>query len=173
MNDMYSVLVQRGAPAPAQADPRDIVRHWPWFRSVCRNGLVMRDTVVDVRMHHKGPIAERVVAGAYEVLEGFERVRMLRDGMRSVMLDAMEQGAFAEAALSLKYDPDPMRPAPVIASQLLDLRRSADAGSDLWSSAPVRDSVLLTVKATVKTMSIAAKSFNHAGLGGLLMIEWE
>jgi hypothetical protein len=44
------------------------------------------------------------------------------------------QGAFAEAALSLKYEPDPARPAPVIASQLLEARRSADGGADLCST---------------------------------------
>jgi hypothetical protein len=104
------------------------------FRYVCSNGLVVGATVSDVRVHHKGPIAERVIAGAYAVLEGFERVRLHRDGMRAVVLDAAEQGAFATAALSLKYEPDPVRPAPVTASQLLEVRRSADGGADLWST---------------------------------------
>lgn len=104
------------------------------FRFVCSNGLVVGDTVAEVRVHHKGSIAERVVAGAYEVREDFERVRMHRDAMRAVVLDAAEQGAFAEAALALKYEPDPMRPAPVPVSQLLHVRRSSDAGSDLWST---------------------------------------
>jgi hypothetical protein len=54
--------------------------------------------------------------------------------MRAVVLDAAEQGAFATAALSLKYEPDPVRPAPVTASQLLEVRRSADGGADLWST---------------------------------------
>jgi hypothetical protein len=51
-----------------------------------------------------------------------------------VVLDAAEQEVFAAAALSLKYEPDPVRPAPVTASQLLDVRRSADGGADLWST---------------------------------------
>lgn len=104
------------------------------FRFVCSNGLVVGDMVADVRVHHKGPIAERVIAGAYEVLEGFERARSQREGMRAVMLDAAEQGVFVQAALSLRYGPDPLRPAPVTAAQLLDVRRSADAGADLWST---------------------------------------
>jgi hypothetical protein len=33
--------------------------------------------------------------------------------------------------------------------------------------------VFLTVKATVQADVDHSKSFNHAGLGGLLMIEWE
>jgi hypothetical protein len=67
---------------------------------------------------------------------GCERsvVREHLDGMRAVGLDAAEQGAFATAALSLKYEPDPARTAPVTASQLLDLRRSAGSGADLWST---------------------------------------
>ena len=104
------------------------------FRHVCSNGLVCGDTLSDVRVQHKGPIAERVVAGAYEVLEGFERVRANRDAMRAVLLDVPEQVAFAQAALSLRYEPSVLRPAPVGAMQLLVPRREADARADLWST---------------------------------------
>jgi len=75
------------------------------LRELCNKGapataVHVRDIAKQIYGLPSCTIAERVVAGAYEVLEGFERVRMQRDGMRSVMLDAMEQGAFAEAALS-------------------------------------------------------------------------
>lgn len=66
----------------------------------------MGDRLADVRVHHKEPIAERVVAGAYAVLEDFEPVQASRDGMRAVVLDAAELGAFAAAALALNYEPD-------------------------------------------------------------------
>lgn len=44
------------------------------FRFVCQNGLVAGDTVADVRVPHKGDVASLVIEGAYEVLQGFERV---------------------------------------------------------------------------------------------------
>src|SRR5690606_35893305 len=53
------------------------------FRFVCSNGLVCGDTVADVRVPHKGDVAGHVIEGAYEVLQGFERVKESRDAMRA------------------------------------------------------------------------------------------
>ena len=101
------------------------------IRFTCQNGLVFGDTFLDVRVPHKGKIAERVVEGAYEILQGFERVEESREAMRAVSLDTGEQEVFARAALSLKYDPK--KPAPVSEEQILEPRRIDDQGSDLWS----------------------------------------
>ena len=101
------------------------------IRFTCQNGLVFGDTFLDVRVPHKGKIAERVVEGAYEILQGFERGEESREAMRAVSLDTGEQEVFARAALSLRYDPE--KPAPVSEGQLLEPRRIEDRGSDLWS----------------------------------------
>jgi hypothetical protein len=103
------------------------------FRYVCSNGLVVGDTVSDGGAPQGADRRARDCRGVFGA-RGFERVRLHRDGMRAVVLDAAEQGAFATAALSLRYEPDPVRPAPVTASQLLEVRRSADGGADLWST---------------------------------------
>lgn len=104
------------------------------LRYACSNGLVFGDTFSDVRVHHKGQIVDRVIEGAYEVLDGFDLVRERRDGMRAITLDAQEQAIFARAALALKYEPDPVRPAPITETQVLEARRSSDVHSDLWST---------------------------------------
>lgn len=104
------------------------------YRYVCQNGLVFGDTFSDVRVHHKGQIVDRVIKGAYEVLDGFDLVREHRDGMRAVTLDAEEQTVFARAALALKYEPDPVKPAPITEAQVLEVRRRDDVRSDLWST---------------------------------------
>lgn len=104
------------------------------FRYVCSNGLVFGDTFSDVRVHHKGQIVDRVIEGAYEVLDGFDLVRERRDGMRAITLDAAEQAIFARAALALKYEPDPVKPAPITETQVLAPRRGDDVRSDLWST---------------------------------------
>ena len=104
------------------------------YRYVCSNGLVFGDTFSDVRVHHKGEIVDRVIEGAYEVLDGFDLVRERRDGMRAITLDAGEQAVFARAALALKYEPDPLKPAPITEAQVLEPRRAEDMRSDLWAT---------------------------------------
>lgn len=103
------------------------------FRFVCSNGLVCGDTVADVRVPHKGDVAGSVIEGAYEVLQGFDRVKESRDAMRAITLDAGEAEVFARSALALKYDPTDNKPAPITESQILMPRRFDDRRPDLWS----------------------------------------
>lgn len=104
------------------------------FRFVCSNGLVCGNAVSDVRVPHKGQIIDNVIEGAYDVLDGFGLVRELRDDMRAISLRPAEAEIFARTALMLKYEPDPVKPAPVTESQILAPRRSADTGTDLWTT---------------------------------------
>ncbi|SEJ50006.1 MULTISPECIES: DUF932 domain-containing protein [unclassified Variovorax] len=102
------------------------------LRFVCMNGLVCGDTVADVRVPHKGDVADHVIEGAYEVLEGFGQAQASRDAMRAITLDGGEAEVFARAALALKYD-DPDKPAPITEAQVLAPRRFDDDRPDLWS----------------------------------------
>ena len=77
-------------------------------------------------------MASQVIEGAYEVLEGFERVQDARDAMRTITLDEGEAEIFANSALALKYD-DPAKSTPVTESQLLAPRRWDDRKNDLWA----------------------------------------
>jgi hypothetical protein len=63
------------------------------FRFVCCNGLVCGETVGDVRVRHKGEVVDNVIEGAFEVLDGFGRVREQRDAMRSIALALAEAGS--------------------------------------------------------------------------------
>jgi len=102
------------------------------FRFVCKDGLVCGDTVADVRVPHKGDVAEQVIEGAYEALRGFDRVQEARDVMQVITLDTGESEVFARAALALKYD-EPSKPAPITEAQVLAPRRLDDNRPDLWS----------------------------------------
>ena len=104
------------------------------FRFACSNGLVCGDTVADVRVRHKGQIVDSVIEGAYEVLEGFVRVREQRDAMQAIALAPAEEEIFARSALALKYEPDAASPAPITETQLLAARRMEDVRPDLWST---------------------------------------
>ena len=91
------------------------------------------DTVADLRIPHKGDVIGKVIAGAYDVLDGFELVRERREGMAAITLEHGESEVFARAALSLKYD-DPVKPPPITEAQLLQPRRLGDDRPDLWST---------------------------------------
>lgn len=104
------------------------------FRFVCSNGLVVGDTAADIRIPHKGNILDRVIEGAYEVQDVFEKVRDQRDSMRGVILAPAEAAIFARSALTLKYDPESGVPAPITEAQLLRARRSEDVRPDLWTT---------------------------------------
>jgi hypothetical protein len=102
------------------------------FRFVCHNGMVCGDIVQDVRVKHSGRAREDVVAGAFEVLDGFTRVVESTEAMKALTLNDGEQIAFGRAALALRYD-DPAQPSPVQPEQVIQPRRFEDRGADLWA----------------------------------------
>lgn len=104
-----------------------------YFRFVCENGLVLGDTTHDVRVPHKGNVVDDLVAGAYDVLDGFDLIREVKEGMAEVQLDEHEQHAFARAALAYRYDTT-TAPAPITEQQVLRPRRTDDTGNDLWTT---------------------------------------
>jgi hypothetical protein len=105
------------------------------FRFVCANGMVVPDGVCQtVRVPHTGRVAERVTAGAFEVLDGLTRVVESRDSMRAITLDEGEQRAFARAALMLRFDAESEAAAPVTADQVNRPRRMDDRAGDLWTT---------------------------------------
>ncbi|QKM57686.1 DUF932 domain-containing protein [Burkholderia glumae] len=104
-----------------------------YFRYVCANGLVIGDKTHDVRVRHTGSVVDDVVAGAYNVLDGFGLIREVKEEMSSLQLAPHEQHAFANAALAVRYDTT-QAPPPVTADQILRPRRSDDTSDDLWTT---------------------------------------
>lgn len=100
------------------------------FRSVCCNGLVCGTSLGEVRVPHKGNVVEKVIEGAYEVLEVFDRVEEKRDAMQSLLLPPPAQQALAKAALTYRFGEEHQ---PVTESQVLSARRWQDEQNDLWS----------------------------------------
>lgn len=105
------------------------------FRFVCQNGMVCGDILDDIRVKHKGNVQDQVVAGAYQVLDGFTRVVEEVDVMRQLPMSREEQIIFAETALSLRYDVDEATgrvKSPVQPEQALESRRFEDRDNSLW-----------------------------------------
>ena len=49
------------------------------FRFVCQNGMVVGETVEDLRIPHRGDVVGQVIEGAYRILDDFERVDESRE----------------------------------------------------------------------------------------------
>ncbi|MBT2304028.1 DUF932 domain-containing protein [Variovorax paradoxus] len=101
------------------------------FRPVCTNGLMT--PIGDfglVHVSHRGNVVRNVVEAALQITGEFSRVGDAIECMSETTLSQGERLAFAEAALALRYagrDDKPVQPA-----QLLETRRIADVGDDVW-----------------------------------------
>jgi uncharacterized protein DUF932 len=101
------------------------------FRFVCQNGMVCGDTYHDIRIQHRGNVVGNVIEGAYAVLDNFDRVTASKTEMSAIQLSREEQQAFAKAALPLRFTDDEPKPRE---EAVIQRRRSADAGNDLWTT---------------------------------------
>ncbi|EGH6907013.1 DUF945 domain-containing protein [Salmonella enterica subsp. enterica serovar Stanley] len=100
------------------------------WRQVCANGLVCGQSFGEIRVPHRGDIAEKVIEGAYEVLGVFDRVEEKREAMQSLLLPPPAQQALANAALTYRFGEGHQ---PVTTDQVLTPRRREDYGQDLWT----------------------------------------
>ncbi|WJY17318.1 DUF932 domain-containing protein [Pectobacteriaceae bacterium CE90] len=101
------------------------------FRQVCQNGLICGESFGEVRVPHKGDVVGRVIEGAYEVLDTFERIDEKRDAMQSLRLPPPAQQALAKAALTYRFGEEHL---PVTEAQILSPRRWQDESNDLWTT---------------------------------------
>ncbi|ECP8567746.1 DUF945 domain-containing protein [Salmonella enterica subsp. enterica] len=100
------------------------------FRSVCTNSLVCGQSFGEIRVPHRGDIADKVIEGAYDVLGMFDRVEEKREAMQSLQLPPPAQQALAKAALTYRFGEEHQ---PVTTTQVLTPRRRGDYGQDLWT----------------------------------------
>lgn len=104
------------------------------YRFVCANGMVCGTTVDEVRVQHKGQIVDEVLEGAFDILDGFDLIREVKDDMKRITLSQEEQHLLASSALALKYEPSDVKPSPVTATDVLQARRYEDRKDDLWTT---------------------------------------
>ncbi|ECV2982783.1 DUF945 domain-containing protein [Salmonella enterica] len=100
------------------------------FRSVCTNSFVCGQSFGEIRVPHRGDIADKVIEGAYEVLGVFDRVEEKREAMQSLQVPPPAQQALAKAALTYRFGEEHQ---PVATTQILTPRRYEDRKDDLWS----------------------------------------
>jgi hypothetical protein len=83
--------------------------------------------------HRGGDLENRVVAGARELRQNFDRVISRVDLWRSIELSPAQQDVFARRAVAARWPVETQAPALVQIRDVLAPRRASDLGRDLWS----------------------------------------
>ncbi len=117
------------------------VLHAGIFRMACANGIVIADSTFNkVSVRHNQNALEDVIEGSYQVLEEVPLITNEVEAMQEVILNREEQKIFAGAALDYMLPEPKEGEAKIVTSkdaligQILHPKRSADTGSDLWST---------------------------------------
>jgi hypothetical protein len=99
------------------------------YRPICTNGLMTKlgDFGV-VHVRHYGNVVANVVEAAGRILSQFAAVAATVKGMAATHLTDAQQFALAEEAASIRWQ----EVLPIRPRQLLEVRRPADQGDDLW-----------------------------------------
>ena len=106
--------------------------HAGLFRLVCSNGMIIASAAMgQLRRRHTGDALREVIEGTYEIVDTVPAIARQVDHFQGIELKPTEQTAFAEAALSLRWEP---AQAPVTPAQLLHARRPEDDSPSLWTT---------------------------------------
>jgi hypothetical protein len=106
------------------------------FRIRCLNSLVAMDTQMSTqRVRHSGDVAPKVIDGVFSVVRDADRALNAPDQWGQLQLAAPEQMFLAEAAHAIRFpvDENNNQTTNVKPEQLLNVRRTGDAGTDLWT----------------------------------------
>lgn len=98
------------------------------FRIICANGMMVGEKWATHRVIHKKGAEQAALAAAAALMESMPLVNQQVRKMLDRILTTEEKYDFAEQAMALRYDYE----RPFESGQLLQIRRSDDAGENLW-----------------------------------------
>jgi Domain of unknown function (DUF932) len=104
------------------------------MRLVCLNGLMVSDKeLASVTVPHKGDVMNQVIEGSFTVLSESRSAIEMADTWQGITLGRDEQMIMADAAHLIRFgDSDGEISTVIEPEQLLQTRRMADDGADLW-----------------------------------------
>lgn len=105
-----------------------------WFRFMCMNGMVVGETIDEVRVRHKGNIVDDIIEGSFKIVDDLKEVGDSVTEWKQLQLAKPEQEALAESAATIRFDLKEGEASPVQPWQLLRSRRAGDDGADLWTT---------------------------------------
>src|SRR5439155_17657827 len=107
--------------------------HAGLYRFTCANGLFLSDGAFEkVTIRHAGFTPDEVIEASFRILDQVPAITASVEAFRARRLTDCEARAIAAAALRLRYAD--VQTAPVSPEKLLNARRFADAGDDLWNT---------------------------------------
>lgn len=137
------------------------VLHAGIFRMACANGIVIADsTFQKLSVRHGKNIVSDIIEGSYSVIEEVPTITNQVETMQAIDLNHAEQHLLAKTAYeythgSLAEHPEVISSIGNITEQMLQPRRRADTGSDLWTTFnKVQES---TLKGGVTISKLSAK----------------
>jgi hypothetical protein len=99
------------------------------YRPVCTNGLITKlGDFGAIYVPHRGNVVANIVEAAQMILGQFEAVAVAVKGMAATHLTDRQQLEFADEAVAIRWRGE----TPVQPRRLLQVRRPADVGDDLW-----------------------------------------
>ena len=101
------------------------------------------------------------------MLDDFEAVDALTEGMKALTLRTDEQRAFATASLALRFGErtEEQPPAPITAHQVIEARRPEDLGRSLWATSQrVREN---TMRAGQRGRSVQGRRLQTRAVGSI------
>jgi hypothetical protein len=110
------------------------------FRLICLNGMmVSQGNVEQVNVRHSGG-SDGIIEASYQVVEQFPKVIDSVERFSRLRLNAPQANAFAEAALSLRYDENE---SPITPAQLIAPKRREDMEPTMWNTLNVTQEHLI------------------------------
>ena len=106
------------------------------FRLVCLNGMVVADRTDGARsVQHKSNVVDNVIDASFEVLSESRKALGAAVEWSGLSLSRDERQVFAESAHLLRFgDSEGETDTAIRPEQMLQVRRSEDRGTDLWST---------------------------------------
>lgn len=133
-HDRYALKVDDTIPQVALVNSHDGSSRYKLLASVlriwCLNGaMVQWANLGEVNIQHTGKITDQVIEGSYRIIGQSTKALEHIERFRSIQLHEGEQVLFAQEAAKLRFEPEQM----VNPRDLLEVRREADTGNDLWT----------------------------------------
>lgn len=101
------------------------------LRVACLNGLMVGQSMQEIRVPHRTLTTSDVIEGAYTILNEQEIVNTKKEEMKELTLDSNEQLVLAQSAMSLRWEPEDWRPN---VRDIIVPKRAADQRNDLWTT---------------------------------------
>jgi len=114
------------------------VLHAGIFRQVCANGIVIADSTFNkLSVRHGKTVVKDIIGGSHEIIKDVPSICTAVEGLQATELTPAERSIFARTAYTMAHGELPKNSLTTyddVVKQMLEPKRRADTGSDLWTT---------------------------------------